>query len=663
MNILLNSGEGIIDYIKLSANDIIEAKDEIIKKAKNIIKNIINQEDEFRTFNNTMDPFDDLNNELDKIHSVIFLMAYVHPEEKIRNTSLEAIKELSKFGNEISLNIDLYNAIKNYSQKTEKENLSEPENKLLKDTIRDFELNGLGLPKKQRDLIQNLQNQISELGIAFESNISSHKDIMVLEEEEMEGLPEDYKEARKRKDGKYEIDMTYPSYFPFMKYAKSDKARKELSKKFKNIAADKNLDVLVKLLKKRKELAKILGYDSFAKYRLENRMAEKPETVWEFEESIWEKVKNKAEKDYKTLLEKKKQYNEDAKKIKPWESSYFSTLLLKEDYHIDQEKLKEYFELNNVLKGLFLITQNLYGINIEEIKEPSVWHKDVRLFEITENNKPVGWFYLDLFPRENKFNHAACFSMIPGKKTGNGYQKPVASLVTNFPKPTAKKPSLLPHSDVVTLFHEFGHLMHDLLTEAPFSIQSGTNTKRDFVEVPSQIFENWAWEYESLKLFAKNSKTGEILPEELHKKMTEAKNLCSGLFTQQQVFYGMLDMTYHDQYDPKNSAETTTQIVEKLQNKLTHFEYMEGTHFQAGFGHLFGYAAGYYGYLWAKVYAEDMFAFFKENGILKKENGRKFREKVLSKGSSVEETKIVKDFLGRDAELKAFLSSIGISSE
>lgn len=661
---LFNSENNTIDFNQISAGNIKKAKDNIIKESEKKVAEIVGQKPEDRNFGNTLSIYDDLNNELDKIHSIIFLMAYVHPEEEIRNASLKAIKDLSKYGNQLNLNIDLYKAIKDYSIKEDKEKLSGAEKKLLKDTIRDLELNGLGLPKKQRDLIQNLQNQISELGIAFESNISSHKDIMVLEEEEMKGLPEDYKEARKRKDGKYEIDMTYPSYFPFMKYAKSDKARKELSKKFKNIAADKNLDVLVKLLKKRKELAKILGYDSFARYRLVTRMAKKPETVWEFEESLWEKVQQKANKDYKQLLDKKSEHEaQTVSKINSWESAYYNTLLLKEDYHVDQEKIKEYFELNKVLKGLFTITQNLYGISIREVNNPSIWHKEVRLFEVKEKDKTIGWFYLDLFPRDNKFNHAACFSMVPGKKTPRGYQKPMAALVTNFPKATQTKPSLLPHSDVVTLFHEFGHLMHDLLTEAPFSIQSGTNTSRDFVEVPSQIFEHWAWEYDSVKLFAKHYLTNEVLPEDLHQKMVQARNVGSGLFTQQQIFYGILDMTYHDQYDPENSAESTTDIVRKLQNQLTQFEYMEDTHFQAGFGHLFGYAAGYYGYLWAKVYAEDMFSVFQENGVLNRENGLKFRKKVLSKGSSKEEIKIVRDFLGRDAQYLAFLKSIGIENQ
>jgi thimet oligopeptidase len=251
------------------------------------------------------------------------------------------------------------------------------------------------------------------------------------------------------------------------------------------------------------------------------------------------------------------------------------------------------------------------------------------------------------------------FGMIPGKKVKNDYQIPTASLVCNFPKATDELPALLPHSDVETFFHEFGHLMHDLLTRAELASQAGTNVARDFVEMPSQIFENWAWDYESLKLFAKHYKTGDVLPKELHQKMLAAKNVGSGLHVLQQIFYGTLDMTYHDKYDP-NGNVSTTELVEKLQNEITLYKFQEDTHFEAGFGHLNGYAAGYYSYLWALVFAEDMFSVFEENGILNQEMGLKLRKIVLERGSTIDEMEIVKEFLGREPNDQAFLKSIGL---
>lgn len=651
-----------INFEEISPGHISQATDEVIQSSEERIKKIISFEKSGRTFANTLKALDDLYNQLEKVHSVVFLMAYVHPQKEIRDRSLESINRLNKFINELNLNVDLYKAVKTYAETEEAKNLEGSGKKLMKDAIRDFEHNGLGLPEEKRKEIQEIQDRISDLSIQFESNISSYKDELILTEEEMKGLPEDYKEERKTRDGKYKIELNYPSYFPFMKYAESDEARKELSKKFKNIASDKNLDVLQKLLIERKNLTQIHGYKSFAAYQLKNRMAKTPETVWDFEKSLKEKVGKKADRDYNQLLEKKREHKKDQSidNVHSYESAFYTTKILRENYEVDDEEVKQYFELNKVLDGLFRITGRLFGIEFEEVDNPKVWHDEVRLFEVYESSDLLGRFYLDLFPRDDKFNHAACFGMFPGKQTDKGYQLPHASLVTNFPKPSENKPSLLTHSDVVTLFHEFGHLMHDLLTKAPYSEQSGTSTVRDFVEVPSQILENWAWEYEALKLFAKHYKTGGILPESLHKKMVKAKNVGSGLQTQQQIFYGMLDMTFHDQYDPENNKETSTDVVKRLQNEITYFDYMEDTYFQAGFGHLVGYAAGYYGYLWAKVYAEDMFGLFREKGVLNTDLGIDFRRKVLERGSSVEEKDIVLEFLGREAEYDAFLESIGL---
>ena len=660
-NILFPDFNAVIDFKQINPEQIEQARERTIASSEGIVKEIIQVTDGDHTLDNTLKRFDDLSNEVEKVHASLFLMAYVHPEADIREESLESIKALNRLETRIKMNVDLYQAMKTYSDSVETEALGEAHQKFLRDTLRNFEQNGLGLPEEKREQIKKLQDEIADLGLQFESNISNYQDALYLEEKEMEGLPEDYKKARKIEENKYKIDLTYPSYFPFMKYARSGRARKALSKKFKNIAADKNLPVLLQLLKKRKQLAHLLGYETYAAYKLENRMAKDPATVWDFEQTLREKVKNKAQNDYQKLLDKKKQKGDaNAQKIHSWESTYYTTLMLKEDYYVDDEAIKPYFELNRILEGLFTVAGQLFGIEFREVDNPSVWHEDVRLFEVYAQNALTGRFYLDLFPRDNKFNHAACFTIIPGKETEQGYQKPTASLVTNFPKPSGDTPSLLPHSEVVTLFHEFGHLMHDLLTKAPLSAQSGTSTKRDFVEVPSQLFEHWAWEYESLKQFAKHYQTGEILPETQHQKMVEAKNVGSGLFILQQIFYAMLDMTFHDRYDPDNDPRTTTEIVKELQNKITLFEYMADTHFEAAFGHLYGYAAGYYGYKWAKVYAEDMYSRFKDQGPMNPKLGKELKEKVLEKGASREENHIIRDFLQREPGYEAFLESIGV---
>jgi thimet oligopeptidase len=268
-------------------------------------------------------------------------------------------------------------------------------------------------------------------------------------------------------------------------------------------------------------------------------------------------------------------------------------------------------------------------------------------------------FYMDLHPRENKFSHAACFPMISGKQTPQGYRMPVATLVCNFPQATPEQPALMSHNDVETFFHEFGHVLHSVLTKAELGSFSGSSVARDFVEAPSQIFENWVWDYEALKLFARHYKTNEILPVELHKKMVAAKNVGSGIATLQQIFYGLIDMTYHDKYNPEGS-ESTTDVVKELQNTVTLYPYLEGTNMQAAFGHLTGYAAGYYGYMWARVYAQDMFSVFEKNGIMDKKTGIRYRDIILSKGGEEKEIELVKQFLGREPNQEAFMKYLGL---
>jgi thimet oligopeptidase len=651
-----------IDFNSLSHVDIEEATGEIITDSNKRLQEIISVPGNERSRENTLDLYDDLHNQLEQVHSIIFLMAYVHPEKNIREKSLQSINELNKFVNQLNMSVELYNALKEYSKTENAKEQDDASKKLLNDTIRDLEHNGLGLSKDKREKVRAIQDRISELGVEFESNISSYSDALIVTEEQMEGLPEDYKEDHKTEDGNYKIDLSYPSYFPFMKYSKSSEARKELAKKFRNIASDKNLGVLNNLLIERKKLAEALGYKSFAEYQLENKMAKSPGNVWNFEESLKTRVQQKSKQDYSELLEMKKEYLGDnkAEKIDSWDRGFYSTLLKRRKYDVDDEEIKAYFEVNNVIRGLFDISEKLFNVRFEEEQEPNVWHEEVRKFNVKENNKVIGSFYFDLYPRDDKFNHAAVFSLVPGRSTPEGYQTPVAALITNFPKATSEKPALLPHSDVVTLFHEFGHLMHDILTKAPYSEQAGTNVVRDFVEVPSQLFEHWAWEYETLKKLAKHYQDKSPLPEELYKKMVAAKNVGSGIFTLQQILYGMIDMTFHDKYDPENESRSTTDIVRELQNTITPFEFLEGTHFEAGFGHLYGYAAGYYGYLWAKVYADDLFSVFSENGVLDPNIGMKFKKKVLERGSSVEENKIAMDFLGREVKYDAFLEDIGL---
>jgi thimet oligopeptidase len=588
-------------------------------------------------------------------------MGSVHPDDDIRNQALQGRSEFAKFFNEVQLDENLYRAVKDYSESDEAKELTGYKAKFLKETVEDFERNGFALPEEKREELKVINNKISDLSLLFQKNIASVDDYLIVEEADMEGMEEDYKKSRKTDDGKYKIDLSYPSYIPYMKFSNSDASRKALYKKFRNRAAADNLEILNKVLILRKQMAELLGYKTYAEYRVEDRMAKSPVTVWDFENDLVDKVKEKAVLDYDELLDvKRSALNDDSiDVINAWESAYYNNILLKEKYDLDQNMVKEYFATDNVIDGLFQIAQHLFKVEFEEVGTPSTWQEDVRFYNVKRDGEVISHFYMDLYPRANKYSHAACFPMIAGKETDNGYQKPVATLVCNFPAPTEDRPSLLSKREVETFFHEFGHVLHNVLTQTKLSSHSGTSVARDFVEAPSQIFENWTWNYESLKLFAKHYETGEVLPFDLYERMLAAKNVGSGLSTLQQIYYGMIDFTLHDKYDP-TSSEPTTEIVKNLQNEITLYPYVEGTHMQGAFGHLMGYAAGYYGYLWSRVYAEDMFSVFETKGIMDQETGVRYRDIILASGGSKDELEMVVEFLERNPNQDAFLRSLGL---
>ncbi len=617
-----------------------------------------------RTFENTVRAYDAAYSEFEKLYSIVYLMNNAHPDEQTRTAANEAVLAFGEFDNELSLNEDLYRSFKEYSQSEEAKSLKGFKEKYLRETIRFFERNGFALSKEDREKLKEINDRISLLSNIFGKNIAEYKDELIVTEDDVKGLDDAYKDARRQEDGTYKIDLTYPSYRPFMRLSESEEARKKLFMKYNNRASDKNLVILEKLILNRKEMVDLLGFKTYSEYRLATRMAQNPKTVWDFENGLIEKVQEKGQVDYNEVLQIKRKLtgNNADSVVNGWEYSYYNNILKKEKYKVDSEKVKEYFEINNVMDGLFSITQSLFGVTYKEVENPSVWHKDVRLFEVIEEGKVIGRFYLDLYPRDNKYGHAACFGIQSGRLTTDGYQIPTASLECNFPQATESAPALMSHGQVETFFHEFGHVLHNMLTRSELHGFSGASVARDFVEAPSQIFENWTWDYPSLQMFAKHYKTGEVLPKELYGKMKDAKNVGSGVATLYQIFYGTIDMTIHDQYNP-NEARTTTDIVKELQGKILLTPYVEGTHFEAAFGHLVGYASSYYGYLWSNVYAQDMFSVFEDKGILNPEVGKLYRDIILANGGDKEAIDLVKEFLERDPNPDAFYKSLGLEDD
>jgi len=660
INPLIPDFNETFDLVQINSAHFEEAKFEVLSESETLLNRIINEQFDNQTFENSFGTLDEIYNKLEKFMGIAYFAAYTHTNAEVREKSLAVVAEVEKFANDLILNQQLFEALKKYGESAKIIDLQPFQKKFINEILREFRRNGVNLSDGLRKELKTLKDRISELGLEFETNIAADNGFLVFDESELDGLPNDFKMSRKTDDGRYKIDLSNPSFVPFMKYAKNGEARKALFIKHKNRATDKNLDVLKLLISERKKLAHLLNYETFAHYQTENRMVKTPEKALSFENTLKQRVRTKAEADYSELLKLKTLENHQATEvINAWEWAYYENMLLKQKFEIDSELLKQYFELNNAISGLFDLARILFNVEFRKIENPSVWHESITAYEIIRCEKPIARFYLDLFPRENKYSHAAFFPIISGKKCENDYQMPLGALVCNFPKPTETTSSLLLHNDVVTLFHEFGHLMHGLLTRAEISAMAGTSVARDYVETPSQMFENWAWHYDSIKLFAKHYKTGELLPKPLFDKMKAAKNANSGLATLQQIFYGMIDLTFYTDYSPENQSDTGT-VVKNLQNRITLFPFVEGTNFEASFGHLNGYAAGYYGYLWSKVYAEDVFSIFEKQGLLNPELGQRLLKTIIEKGSTIDEFQQLNNFLQREPNEGAFVKMLGI---
>ncbi|TND09965.1 MAG: Zn-dependent oligopeptidase [Bacteroidetes bacterium] len=620
-------------------------------------------DDSKRTFANTMRPLDDLLNYLLKAQSVFELLTNTHTDKTIRDKSGEKLEKFNAMLDDINLNEALYNAVKAYASTAEAKSLTGERAFFLKKSLRDFERNGMALKPAERDSLKSLNKKLNELAVQFSKNISTDVTKLKMTEEEMDGLDEDYKLKRRAADGTYLLDLSNPTYGPFMSKGKNNEARKRLYIAKMNIGKG-NDKLLVEILKLRTRKAQLLGYKTYSEYAVGDIMAQNTKNVIDFEAKLAADLRPKGQQDINELLKLKQRETGDgtAVVIYPYEAAYYSNMLLEEKYQVDPELVKEYFETQNVIKGIFTIYQQLYNVSFSEDKAPSIWFKGVQAFSVTDNatKQMIGYFYLDLYPRENKYNHAGCFSLTGSKTFEKGKQLRTAALVCNFPAPTAEKPSLLPHGTVATFLHEFGHLMHVMLSNTELASVSGTYVAVDFVEAPSQIMENWAWQKKVLTMFAKHYQTGEVIPGELIDKMIASKNMNSGLNALQQVFYGTLDFSLNNA-EPLQSADQVVSKVAEFQNRITFYPYVEGTNFANSFGHLIGYGSRYYGYMWSSVYAQDMFSVFEKSDPLSPETGKRYREMVLGKGGSDDAILLVKNFLGREPDNKSFLKHLGLN--
>lgn len=643
------------------------AKDMVTKDLEKILK--IKSEE--RTFENTPLALDRLEGRFGVAANGIESLEMVSPDDKIRNACHDAAIKLSEFAVDAFMNRDIYKAFKEYidGENIKKANLDSEEQCFLEKRMRDFKRQGFDLPEKDFEEVKAIQKEISKLGLEFDKNVNTDKSFITVEEKDLKGLEKDFIEnLKKDDDGRYILTCDYPIYFEVMQHCSVVDTRKNLNHIFTNRAYPQNIDLLNSIIKKRDQLAKKLGFQSFTHLNLDSQMVKTPQRAQEFLSGLIKKAMIKTDKEFAELIKELPEGVEldENGKMNPWDFSYVTACYKKKLFQVDEREIAKYFPVQNTLEKIFEIYQKFLNLEfkfVDNVKD--LWHQDVKVVEVFDksNNELRGTLFLDLYPRDNKYGHACMMDIvsttkIKNKETGKYEVTPtVIVVVGNFPKATKDKPALLKHDDVETFFHEFGHAMHGLLGRTEMNSFSGTNVKRDFVEMPSQMFEEWLWDKEILKDVSKHYQTGESLPNDLIDKKIALKKFDSGNYVTRQVWLSFIALDCFLQGEQKDTNEIIKNLHEKY---IKNIRFNPESHFQASFGHLIGYGAKYYGYMWSRVFALDMFDKVKKHGLLNYEIGEELIDKVLGKGGSVDPDILLKNFLGREPNQDAFLKEYGI---
>ena len=607
------------------------------------------------------------------LSSVFFNLNSAETNDDIQKIAQEVSPLLSEFSNDITLNQELFERVKVVYEKKELLNLSTEQQTLLERKYKSFSRNGANLLKDEKLKLREIDKQLSKLKLTFGENVLAETnafELHITNKEDLSGLPDGAKEAAqqlaesKGKSG-WIITLDYPSYIPFMTYADNRELRKELAiafgaKGFNNNEFDNQINVL-KIAKLRHERAKLLGYKSHAHFVLEERMAKNPATVKTFLNDLLEKAKPAAINEYKNLEAFAKELD-NIDQLQKWDGAYYSEKLKQKIFDLDDEQLKPYFKLENVINGVFTIATKLYGLQFEEIHDIDKYHDDVLTYKVTdEKGNFVSIFYADFFPRSGKRNGAWMTVYKPQYIKNGENSRPHISIVCNFTKPTKTKPSLLTFNEVTTLFHEFGHALHGILADTTYPSLSGTSVFWDFVELPSQVLENWCYEKEALELFATHYQSGEVIPMELINKIKASATFHEGIQTLRQLSFGLLDMSWHANESPESINSVKEYELKAFQNTRLYPDVVENC-MSTSFSHIFqgGYSAGYYSYKWAEVLDADAFEYFKEVGIFSQKVAKKFKNNILSQGGTNDPMVLYKKFRGKEPRPEALLKRAGL---
>jgi thimet oligopeptidase len=644
------------NWVNVKRGDASKILNNAIEELECDIKNIKEIKDFDRTFENTIEAFENMGNRGSQEMSYLGFLMNVHTDKKIVEEIHRSVEEYTNKTLELIYDDGLYKALVEYSNKKEK--LSGEKKILFEENLKAFKRMGFGLTKGAREKLKKNRQKLSRLALSFENNLNKYQDSIILKKEDAFGIPDNIlNRFSKDKNGDYVVTLDYPDIGPFLEYSPNDFKRKELSDKNNKKGGEENLKLIKEIVKLRGENARLLGYKTHAHYVIEERMAKTPENVFKFVNPLLKKLQKIYEEDNKRVLDIKSEIKGKKQKEITYYDGYYKAELLRRTLGFSSEELRPYLSLENVLGSLFSIYSKLFGISFKESKDIPTWHKDVKVFEVIDNkSRDVrALIFMDLFPRENKYKHAAAYDIVVGhvnkEKNGEVYIPPVSSIVANFTKPGQKKHSLLTHNEVEVLFHEFGHIMHQTLTRAKYASQAGSNTAWDFVEAPSQMFENWVWDKKILQSMMKHYETGELIPEGLLNNLLKSRSFLSASMYLRSIVFVLYDLKIH--------MDTKADLVKSysgLVKKIMKYSLPKDQMFIAGFGHMAGgYDAGYYSYLWSEVYAFDLFSRFAGKNILNSKVGRDYRREILEVGSSRKEADSIRSFLGRKPNNKAFL--------
>ncbi|MCB0474954.1 MAG: M3 family metallopeptidase [Flavobacteriaceae bacterium] len=623
------------------------------------------------TFENTIEALEFSGQTLDRLSSVFFNLNAAETNEEIQKIAQQVSPWLSEFANDIRLNTELFKRVKLVYDIKDEMPLTPEQDMLLTKKYRSFVRNGANLKEEDKVKLREIDKKLSKLTLRFGENVLAETnayELHITDESQLDGLPDDARETARAEATKQEkqgwiITLQYPSYIPFMTYAGNRELREQLAKAFGARSFQKNKHnnekIILDIVKLRYQRAQLLGYKTHAHFVLEERMAEKPEKVEAFLNDLLEKAKPAAESDFEKLTDFA---GEDGiGQLEKWDGAYYSEKLKKKLFNIDQEALKPYFPLDNVLNGVFTVSNKLFGLQFKEAKDIDTYHEEVRTYEVRdENDDFVAVFYTDLFPRKGKRNGAWMTSFKDQWKKDGENSRPHISIVCNFTRPTETKPSLLTFNEVTTLFHEFGHALHGMLANTTYPSLSGTSVYWDFVELPSQLMENWCYEKEALDLFARHYQTSEPIPMEMVQKIKESSNFMEGMQTLRQLSFGMLDMAWHG-VNPKGIKSVKEYEMIAFAGTQLYPDVSENC-MSTSFSHIFqgGYSSGYYSYKWAEVLDADAFEYFKETGIFNRETAEKLKNYILSKGGTEKPMDLYVQFRGKEPDADALLKRAGL---